>query len=188
MSPISPGRYSARLIARTREDVTAALKRATSGSGFEQPGAARRKVIAWLKEHDTDEDFFRHIANENRQDAMLLLNAADQHGLAMQQLMENQVAYGALATLERSLIEGILTLCYIHDGDVTADKLMLRMLARTLDAFEGSHRTQLQFVRTFTAAKRRKGEANVAGVRELFQANGVILGPEHHGGDLSHHS
>ena len=182
MSPISPGQYAARLVAATRRDVMVALKRATSGMDTERPGSARRGVMAWLDEHDTEDHFLRYVANESRTDASRLLNAADQHAAAMQHLLHDGVAFGALATLERALLESVLTLCYVHDHEASPDRLMLRMIARTLDTFEGSHRAHRQFTRTFTAAKRRSGEESVAGVRDLFRAHGVDIEPEKRGG------
>lgn len=182
MNAISPGQYAGRLLAATRKDVLAALRRATSGAGVEQPGSARSRVIAWLDEHDTGDDFFRYVANENRDDASRLLNAADQHAAAMEHLLKSGVAYGSLATLERALLEAILTLCYVHDREASPERLMLRMIARTLDTFEGSHRAQLHFTRTFTTARRRSGEENIAGVRDLLRAHGVSIEPERSGG------
>lgn len=182
MSSISPGQYAARLVAATRKDVLTALERATSGVGAEEQGSARSQVMTWLHVHDTEDEFFRYVANENRDDASRLLNAADQHAAAMEHLLKSGVAYGSLATLERALLEAVLTLCYVHDRQASPERLMLRMIARTLDTFEGSHRAQLHFTRTFTTAKRRSGEENIAGVRDLLRTHGVSIEPEKSGG------
>jgi hypothetical protein len=182
MNVASPGRYGARLIAQTRRDITAAVARTTGGHGLDGPDSVRRRLIAWLDDNDTTEGFFRLMADESLEDGVRLLTVADQHAVAMEELLELGSAFAALPTLQRGLLESVLTLCYVHDPRVASERTILRMLARSLDMFEGSQRTSVKFPRTVIGDRKQQIESAVEGVREMFTRNGVTLAPELKGG------
>lgn len=182
MKATTPGKYGARLIAQTRRDIAAAFERTTEGRGLEAPDSVRRRLIEWLDDNDTDTHFFRGVASDNMEDAIRLLAAADQHADAMEQLLESGRALATLPTLQRGLIESVLILCYVHDTNVPPERTMLRMLARSLDMFEGSERTSLRFPRTVMGARRTQIQDAASGVRKLFTANGVTVAPFSRGG------
>lgn len=178
----SPGRYGARLITQTRRDITAAVARTAGGHGLDAPDSVRRRLIGWLDDNDTAEGFFRLMADESLEDGVRLLTVADQHAVAMEELLEIGRAFAALPTLQRGLLESVLTLCYVHDPKVVPERTILRMLARSLDMFEGSQRTSVKFPRTVMGDRKEQIESAVAGVREMFTRNGVTLAPQHKGG------
>jgi hypothetical protein len=178
----SPGRYGARLITQTRRDITAAVARTAGGHGLDGPDSVRRRLIAWLDDNDTTEGFFRLMADESLEDGVRLLTVADQHAVAIEELLEIGSAFAALPTLQRGLLESVLTLCYVHDPKVAPERTILRMLARSLDMFEGSQRTSVKFPRTVMGDRKEQIESAVEGVREMFTRNGVTLAPEQKGG------
>ena len=75
--------------------------------------SGRGRLIHWVAGIDGPDTagFFRFMADESFEDATRLLTAIDNHAHAMQLVMEAGVASTSLVTLQRALIEAVLTLC-----------------------------------------------------------------------------
>ncbi|MBT1620605.1 MULTISPECIES: hypothetical protein [Curtobacterium] len=154
MSAVTPATYCARLLKRTREDVAAAIVEAVERRDEGEDSSGRGRLIHWVAGIDEADiaGFFRFMADESLEDATRLLTAIDEHAHAhahaMQLIMEAGVASTSLVTLQRALIEAVLTLCYVHNADAAPARTMLRILARQLDAFDRVG-TQLRGIPSF---------------------------------------
>jgi hypothetical protein len=183
MSAVTPAAYCARLLKRTREDLAAAIVEAVERRDEGEDSSGRGRLIHWVAGIDDPDTagFFRFMADESLEDANRLLTAIDEHAHAMQLVMEAGVASTSLVTLQRALIEAVLTLCYVHDADAAPARTMLRILARQLDAFEGSERNSAAFPRSIIGDRAAEIREGVEGFRAMLVRYGVELAPLHKG-------
>jgi hypothetical protein len=157
--------------------------RCPASEGPHRVGDGRGRLIDWVAGIDDLETagFFRLMADESLEDATRLLNAIDEHAHVMQLVMEAGVASTSLVTLQRALIEAVLTLCYVHDADAAPARTMLRILARQLDAFKGSERNSAAFPRSVIGDRAAEIRGGVEGFRAMLVRYGVELTPLHKG-------
>lgn len=187
MSAVTPAAYCARLLKRTRADVAAAIAEAVERRDEGEDSSGRGRLIHWIAGIDDPDTagFLRFMADESLEDATRLLTAIDEHAHAMQLVMEAGVASTSLVTLQRALIEAVLTLCYVHDATAAPARTMLRILARELDAVEGSERNSVAFPRTVVGDRAAKIHEGVKGVRAMFVRFGIELTPARNGSTAS---
>jgi hypothetical protein len=183
MSAATPAAYCARLLKRTRADVAAAIAEAVERRDEGEDSSGRGRLIHWIAAIDDSDTagFLRFMADESLEDATRLLTAIDEHAHAMQLVMEANVASTSLVTLQRALIEAVLTLCYVHDAAAAPARTMLRILARQLDAFEGSERNSAAFPRTVIGDRAAEIHEGVEGFRAMLAWFGIELTPVHKG-------
>jgi hypothetical protein len=157
--------------------------RCPASEGPHRVGDGRGRLIDWVAGIDDPETagFFRLMADESLEDATRLLTAIDEHVHVMQLVMEAGVASTSLVTLQRALIEAVLTLCYVHDADAAPARTMLRILARQLDAFKGSERNSAAFPRSVIGDRAAEIRGGVEGFRAMLVRYGVELTPLHKG-------
>lgn len=183
MSAVTPAAYCARLLKRTREDVAAAIVEAVERRDESEDASGRGRLIHWVAGIDDPDTagFFRFMADESLEDATRLLTTIDEHTHAMQLVMEAGVASTSVVTLQRALIEAVLTLCYVHDADAAPARSMLRILARQLDTFEGSERNSAAFPRSVIGDRAAEIREGVEGFRAMLLRYSVELTPLHKG-------
>lgn len=183
MNGVTPATYCARLLRRTRVDVAAAIADAVERRDEGEDSSGRGRLIHWIAGIDDPDTagFFRLMADQSLEDATRLLTAIDEHAHAMQLVMEAGVASTSLVTLQRALIEAVLTLCYVHDAAAAPARTMLRIVARELDAVEGSERNSAAFPRSVIGDRAAEIREGVKGVRAMLVRFGIELTPVHKG-------
>jgi len=179
MTGATPATYCARLIERTREGVAAAIGEAIDRREEGEDSSGRGRLIQWIASlEDTDTaSFLRFMADESLEDSTRLLTTIDEHAHAMQLVMAADTAPTSLVTLQRAVIEAVLTLCYVHDADVAPGRAMLRILARQLDAFEGSEKNAAAFPRSVVGERAAEISEGAAGFRQMLAKYSIELAP-----------
>ncbi|MCU1471339.1 MAG: hypothetical protein JWQ39_2488 [Glaciihabitans sp.] len=164
------------LIRQQRRDLRTVVGAAVAVPYAEAPPTSgRRKWWNWAQAR-SDVNILSLVMDCGLDDAIRLLNAADDHAQAIQVLLGSEQNLMASAmTLERGRIESSLRFCYLMDATVSPVKTVLRMAAFQLEAIEGTHSTALKFGADMPAARLAEIREAMDEAKGLLEENGFVL-------------
>lgn len=141
------GDYCARLVEQQRRDLRDAIDDATEKAVQQTvESSGRAKTIAWMDAHPRGGLFHDLVFSPKLDHAARLLQALDQHALALQLMLPVEPLVGVpMMTVYRAMFEATAQLCHLFDHTVPPDKMAARAVAAQIDALQGTERMASHF-------------------------------------------
>ena len=171
------GFFCSRLIAQERRDIRTLVMTAIDAAREDAPdGSGRRAMDEWLGAR-SDTSILHSIMEQGLENGMRLLNALDDHALAIELLLRSgQAPKLSLVTLQRGFIEALLLICHLFDPAVDPATLIRRHVAYQLQSVEGNEGTAVKFGGHLPASDLQRARTAVDEIQSFLLNNGFVLG------------